>query len=164
MRVWSKVDRVGTLYNSPLYTMRCLRARHIEIVIHSRKTPSSSLRARAVEPDCHGESGCVVSELHGKKYRILEIYPFAAWNSVGNPSAHAVEAYRDSVVSGVRFVQTSKGMHAVSRLRFVCHRATPLYCLYLPTRQVHSLGLALHTGHCTAHPVLIIIYYTVNTP
>ena len=31
-----KVDRIGTLYNSPLYT-RCLRTRHIENVIHSRK-------------------------------------------------------------------------------------------------------------------------------
>ena len=31
--------------------------------------------------------------LHGKKYRILEIFPFA---EPGNPSAHAIEAYRDS--------------------------------------------------------------------
>ena len=37
-----------------LYT-RCLRARHIEIVTHSRKTPSS-LRA---PPGCRGESVCV---------------------------------------------------------------------------------------------------------
>ena len=43
-----KVDRTD---NSSLYT-RCLRARHIEIVIHSRKTPSS-LRA---PPDCRGGS------------------------------------------------------------------------------------------------------------
>ena len=50
-----KVDRISTLYNSSLYTTRCLRARHIEIVIHSRKTPSS-LRA---PPDCRGESVCV---------------------------------------------------------------------------------------------------------
>ena len=35
-----KVDRISTLYNSSLYT-RCLRARHIEIVIHSRKTLSA---------------------------------------------------------------------------------------------------------------------------
>ena len=49
-----KVDRIGTLYNSPLYT-RYLRGLHIENVIHSRKTPSS-LRA---PPDCRGESVCV---------------------------------------------------------------------------------------------------------
>ena len=66
-----KVDRIGTLYNSLLYT-RYLRGLHIENVIHSRKTPSS-LRP---PPDCRGESVCV--GIARKKYRILEIYPFSA--------------------------------------------------------------------------------------
>ena len=67
-----KVDRIGTLYNSYLYT-GYLRGLHIENVIHSRKTPEAlcELRQTAVVSRC-------VSELHGKKYRILEIYPFAA--------------------------------------------------------------------------------------
>ena len=66
-----KVDRIGTLYNSPLYT-RCLCTRHIENVIHSRKTPSS-LRAPRRQTAAGAVSRCA-SELHGKEYRILEIY------------------------------------------------------------------------------------------
>ena len=52
-----------------------------------------------------------VSELHGEKYKILEIYPICClvcWKP-----AHAVEAYRDS---GEALCSKAKG-HA--------HRATP---------------------------------------
>ena len=74
-----KVDRIGTLYNSPIYT-RYLRGLHIENVIHSRKT--SEQRALCELRQTAAVSRCV-SDLHGKKYRILEIYPFAARKPVG---------------------------------------------------------------------------------
>ena len=68
-------------------------------MIHSRKTPGQALEVQLYTVNRYRElrqtaavSRCV-SELHGKKYRILEIYPFAARKPV---RTYAVEAYRKS--------------------------------------------------------------------
>ena len=70
-----KVDRLGMRYNSAQLSM-CLRSRHLENGNFLRTSDSQrDARQTAAVSRC-------VSELHGKKYRILEIYVFAAWKPV----------------------------------------------------------------------------------
>ena len=73
-----KVDRLCMRYNSVQLSM-CLRSRHLENgnFLRTISIVSEMLLARQTA----AVSRCV-SELHGKKYRILEIYVFAAWKPV----------------------------------------------------------------------------------
>ena len=86
---WSKHES-GPHWHS--LQLLCLHQVPPRATSRERELPTCKRHSQREARQTAAVSRCV-SELHGKKYRILEIYVFLL---PGNPSSHAMEPYRDS--------------------------------------------------------------------